>query len=165
MAAVNSPIQPVWYAVIASCMAAIAPVLTWWMARKDKEQDWKRQDALADRQLAAHKVQEQSNQVIDSKLDAIHTLNNGAAKAGLERELDDAVAKLVMLKLIASLQKGKIDPDAQSLIEDTKKKIERLKKAIADHERQTVIAEKHIDNAAPIPSPSSPGLPSPKTLY
>lgn len=98
----------------------------------------------------------------DGKLDAIHTLNNGAARAGLERELDDAKAKLVMLNLIARLQKGPLDPDAQGLIEDTKKKIARLEKAIADHDRQTVIAEKHIDNAAPIPSPS---LPSPKTLY
>lgn len=162
-AAINSPIEPVWYAVIASIVAAITPLLTAWMHRQNKAQDWKRQDEVADRLIksneASAKVAESTNKVIDGKLDAIHTLNNGAAKAGLERELDDAVAKLVMLKLIASLQKGPIDPDAQGLIEDTKKKIERLKKAIADHDRQTVIAEKHIDDGNAVPSPS------PKTLY
>ena len=142
-------IEPVWYAVIASIVAAITPLLTAWMHRQNKAQDWKRQDEVADRLLKANAQVVNTSKVIDGKLDAIHVLTNGTVRAGLERELDDARAKLVMLRIIAGLQKGAVDPDAQGLIEDTKKKIARIEKALADHERQTVIAEDHIESAKP----------------
>lgn len=104
--------EPVWYAVISAVMAAvITPLLTWWMARKNKVQDWKRQDQLADRLLRA-------NEVIDGKLDGMAEVVKQVEQQGNSVALELKRTNMVNTRRLATAESS---PGNNALAEEAEK--------------------------------------------
>lgn len=154
--------QTVLIALIVFTGSVIGPLLlallTGRQRRKEKEQDYKRQDEVARRvekvakkaATAAGRVSTvattlvASNSETNKKLDVIHTLVNSNMTKAMQGELDANIVTLASLKELIELKKaaGK-EPtkEALSAIETVEKNIHELKLSMTDRAKQSKKAE------------------------
>jgi hypothetical protein len=102
---------PVYVALIVALGAAFS---AWWNTRsrrKDKEQDWARQDAVAAQAakaaellLVANERVAQTAEVTNGKLDVIHTLVNSNMTAAMQAQLVALQGQLVLMNRVATLK-------------------------------------------------------------
>lgn len=170
-------------ALIVAVPASLSPlVLRWWDSksiadakekeaeerRTDKEQDWARQDAVADKLIASNaKVAasaKASSDIIaasaaltEEKLaelkvgqDQVHTLVNSNLTAAMEAQLEALEGKLIVQVQMHEYKKEagkKLEPEAIASMEETTRKIADLKKSLEERAIQTKIADKKVEEA------------------
>lgn len=140
----------IWLALIVAVPAivtgAIAPLATVLITnrsrRKDKEQDWARQDAVAAQAREAARLLLDANervaattQVTNAKLDVIHTLVNSNMTAAMQAELDATVRELAMMGEVIELKRANgHEPSVNTLatFKATELRIGELKATLAD---------------------------------
>jgi hypothetical protein len=172
--------EPVILALIIAVPAALSPIaIRWWDSksladakareaaerRADKEQDWARQDAVAEKLLASNAIVTTSAKkllasselvvasasVTEERLKEIvigqkqiHTLVNSNLTAAKQAQLEALEAKLIVQKEMADfrLDNGKpVDEEAKADMEATAIKIAELKAELNDRLQQTAQAE------------------------
>lgn len=129
--------------------------------RKDKEEDWERQDRLAKAAhetaiLAANSLADSSKEIAavareqfeitDNKLDVIHQLVNSNLTAAMEGEMEALVGQralmVEMLDLKATSGQPDVSPETKKVLYQIDLKIAELRIALADREIQTPKEEK-----------------------
>jgi len=118
--------------------------------RKNKEQDWARQDAVAAQAAKAAELLRQNNQVVAEtaaatrkQLSTIHALVNSTLTAAIQGRLDANKKGLSFLRRIIELNRAQnIEPDVATLaeIEVSEKEIVSLELDIADRLQQAKVA-------------------------
>jgi hypothetical protein len=117
-------------------------VLAWQLNRnaaKVQAADWARQDAVADRLLAANERVAESTKSTNGKLDVIHALVNSNMTSAMQGEHDAMVRELAMMReVIALKQANGHAPGVETLatIEATERKIADLDAILADRQQQ-----------------------------
>lgn len=133
-------------AIPAIITGAVAPLATVLIAnrgrRKDKEQDWARQDAVAAQAAEAAKLLLAANERVaataeaaNAKLDVIHTLVNSNLTAAMQAELDATVRELAMMNEVIDLKRANgHEPSVNTLatVKATELRISELKATLAD---------------------------------
>ncbi len=146
--------EGIWLALIVAMTTAvtttITPVsmalITARTARRDKLEDYARQDAVAAKAAEAAKLLIAANVRVEAsargtsdKLDAIHSLVNSNMTAAMQAELDATVRELAMMREVIELKRtaGK-EPSPESLAakEMTKTRIAELTAALNDRRTQ-----------------------------
>ncbi len=140
----------IWLALIVAVPAivtgAIAPLATVLITnrsrRKDKEQDWARQDAVAAQAAEAAKLLLAANERVaettattNAKLDVIHVLVNSSMTAAMQAELDATVRELAMMGEVIELKRANgHEPSIAALaaVKTTELRIGELKATLAD---------------------------------
>lgn len=140
--------------LIALVVAVIGPVILSYLnglqRRKEKEQDYARQDEVAAKVVEAAKKVAKTAKTSDKKLDEIHILVNSNMTAAMQAELDARIGQLLLMKEVIELKKalGKTPlKDALVAVESTEEKITELRTKLADRLRQTKLAEKQVESA------------------
>lgn len=163
--------EAVWLALIVAVPAAVVPVVTMVLTRrqnrKDKQADWARQDEVAkqaaeaarlllDRQEAtARKVAlvavtaaetatavEEHGAAQDRQLERIHVLVNSQATAQIESELNITRQNLALTKRIAAMRAEAGDTATEDeAIVAIEARVAELEAVLADRERQTHVAD------------------------
>lgn len=163
-------------AIVVAFSSVIAPV---WLAhatgkqrRKEKAEDYAREDAVAARLLKAQsetadaivvaneattratrevgKAAAERTQVINGKLDVIHTLVNSQMTAALQAEFDAINLHLIALKEISSLKEeaGRTpSKEASALIKATQIKLDELREVLATRREQDAVAQAQIEQS------------------
>lgn len=131
--------EAIWLALIVAIPATLTPpIAAWWTnrtRRQEKEEDWARQDKVAERLLEEGKKNAQSvakvaevaaetAKVTDKKLDQIHTVVNSQFTAIKKALLRATERELVLLTHIAGKRPTK---DQAAEIEATQKQIKELR--------------------------------------
>jgi hypothetical protein len=142
-------------------LAILSSYLTNRARRKEKVEDWKRQDEVADRvKEAATLVQEVAKTAAETTTDTngkldelkkgqkqIHTLVNSNLTASMRRELDATVRELAgMNELVAVKRKLGDEPSEATLttIKVTEETIRELTATLNDRNTQTLIADRNL---------------------
>lgn len=140
-AAINGRVDPsVWIALIAvigSIAALLTPLYSSRQRRKEKIEDWRRQDEITKRQ--------------DSKLDSINTLVDGHMTASMQATLIEMTTALALMKEVVDLKKTarkKVSPESLAVIHHMEEKIATLSKDLAKREADAKEAGLHITTAA-----------------
>jgi hypothetical protein len=134
--------------VVAIC-STVGPVLVALVQsrnrRKEKAQDYAREDAVAERAaVAARLLAVNTQKVVDStqethdKLDVIHVLVNSNMTAAMQAELDATVREAAMIQEVIDLKRNHgIEPTVEALatLESARKKISELRAELADRLR------------------------------
>lgn len=145
-------------ASIAIFASVTAPLLLIYVTGRqkaiDRAADWARQDAVAakaqeaaDRLLIQNERVAKSTRKTQEQLDVIHTLVNSDKTAAMQREADDAEARLILLLEINRLHVAAgNEPSAESLaaIKATEQKIEALNAELEDRYRQQRAIESQL---------------------
>lgn len=133
---------------VALIVSVIAPIITGlitsWVHRSEKKQDWQRQDAVAKQaREAAALLLINNNRVAAAaeaateKLDVIHTLVNSNLTTSLRSELNATKLTLQTLKEIMELRKVQgTEPSEEVLriIQETQTKVNSLQRSLSDRE-------------------------------
>lgn len=155
----------IWVAVIAAVSAlsgVVSPLvlvlLTGYIRRKEKAQDYERQDAVAkvlmerqDRAAAAvakvastlevnTKTAAETSEATQTQLKAIHTLVNSNMTTEMKNNLDTTRRELVLLNHVVDLDRAAgREPSVETLaeIKSTEDKIVELQSAVADRLEKT----------------------------
>jgi protein involved in sex pheromone biosynthesis len=168
-------------AVFASVTAPLLlTLLTSRQRRAEKEQDYKREDdreeereekamaraavvaaaaeAVREKAEEAARLLQENNVVTKSRLDSldagverVHTLVNSDKTAALQRDLDSAKEKLILLTEIVELKRAAgLNPHAETsgAIAETKRRISELGIELDDRHRQATLAEKQMQEHA-----------------
>ncbi len=144
--------------LVAVVVSVIAPVIQSHFVnrarRYEKKLDWQRQDEVAAKAeeaakllLAANELVAENANVINGKLDQIHTLVNSNMTAAMKAELEATVQKLVLMRKIVDRDRAddiKVLPEALKAIRDVEEKIEELTATLNDRLRQTAIADSKV---------------------
>lgn len=160
----------VWLALIVAFFGAASPLLLSWLTnrnvRKNREQDWKRQDEVANRaaeasrkmlsrQDAATAAQEEATrtavvarQQSFALQSATHTLVNSNYGVVLKAELDSTKRELAALREIMALKAAagqQPSVEALSVIETAERRIVELEAILADRHRKDELAMAQIE--------------------
>jgi predicted RNase H-like nuclease (RuvC/YqgF family) len=103
--------------------------------RQEKLEDWRRQDEVAARLLAATKH-------TDEVLDTIHTLVNSNMTAAMQSDLNSMKAQLALMKQVFRLT-GKVAQDPS--IEVVEARIAELTSQLEDRQKAQERAERKLD--------------------
>lgn len=147
--------DPVWLALIAAFTAGIAGLSAYlqsWLTarntRREKIEDYARQDAVAAAALAAAeklavKLEEASSDT-SKKLDTIHTLVNSSMTAAMQTALDSLRLQLPMMLEIIELKKtAGLEPSI-----DTLASVKALREQIAKMQSDITLREEAAASAA-----------------
>lgn len=123
----------VWIAVIASVLSPMVLLLRDGAqrkeARKDKQLEWARQDAVVKQ--------------TDAKLDELHKLGNSQLDRAYRAELDSAEAYLAVLLELKALKGGEPTVEALAVIRSTEVKINELKTTLAERAKEAAVRTEH----------------------
>jgi hypothetical protein len=164
--------QAVWIALIVAAPAAAVPVLVAWITgvqrRKEKKQDYARQDAVADRLAArqdaiAAKAAEKAELLLDAnervahtamltqeKLDVIHVLVNSNMTAAMQAELtamEEVLAMRLELAEDRTAAGQQPRPELLAAITNARSKVAELRSALSDRMEQTKVADARAERA------------------
>lgn len=127
--------------ILALVVSVVAPLVlllgTNHAARRLKQQDWDREDIVAERAAAAMALLATGNELASKKLDVIHTLVNSDMTRALEGQLAALEAQRILL----------LDDDTSdrtAAVESVAEQIEALKTTLADRAEQTALADMQI---------------------
>jgi len=152
--------QPIYLALIVAIptilSATVSPIIMSLInnrnRRKEKQEDYARQDAVAEQAAKAAKLLVAANErvadtakVTNGKLDVIHTLVNSNMTAAMQAELDARLENLALLLEVVEMKRAAgHSPNEETLvlIETTKRKITELKSSLGDRLKQSSEAEK-----------------------
>jgi len=119
--------------------------------RKDKQEDWKREDMVAAKAAEAAKLLLAANERVASqaerandKLDVIHTLVNSNVTKEMEARLEGSRRELAGLREIVELRKASgQEPTEEALatIISTEENVHELENDLADRRRQQTVVE------------------------
>ncbi len=150
--------EPVWLALIAAATGILSPLLLAALMnssrRRDKKQDYDRQDAVAekaqgvaDQAAEAAKLLVAANERVaattadtNSKLDVIHVLVNSNMTAAMQAEHDARSESLVLMLEIAELKRSAgmdLLPEAAQAIAITKVRIAELRATLDERQAHT----------------------------
>ena len=150
-----------WLAVIAAVTSGtISPLLLSMLTnrqrRRDKLEDWARQDAVAAQAAAAAELLLAANErvasgtkVTNDKLDVIHTLVNSSMTAAVQAEHDATVRELAMMREVVALHRAagrEVSGESLAAIAATESKIAELKTTLADRLAQSKIVEAQLSD-------------------
>jgi hypothetical protein len=128
-------VQQNWQVLIVGGFALLTLIYQGWSARRDKREDWKREDAVAARAvIVARKADgvaadlKDSNVQTDQKLDVIHGLVNSNVTALIETAKD---RELVILHLLQA-----VDPVDEAEVRSTRDKIGELETQLAERRKK-----------------------------
>lgn len=162
--------ENVYLALIVAIPALLSPLLlawlTNWNARKDRKQDWQRQDEVASRAAEASRKllasQEAARAALDintrsadlsrreiySQLTALHTLGNSHTTALIRAELDSTRRELAALREIMAIKIGaghKPSVEALAVIETAERRIAELETLMAERKLTDELAMAQIE--------------------
>ncbi len=134
------------YLVVAVTATVVSPlilaVITNSQHRRDRKEDWRRQDEVRDQAAKAAELLIISNNsttnianATNRKLDIIHTLVNSNMTAAMQAELDATVREVAMMKEVIALNiaAGRSpSSESEAAIKLTQGKINELKAALKD---------------------------------
>lgn len=130
---------------------AVMALIMNYARRKEKEQDYKREDAVAARAEEVKRLLLVTNERVaasavrtDIKLDVIHGLVDGGMTAALMSERNAVVMQLAMMKELIGIRLAsgtEPSPEALAAIDHTEVKIAELDANLIDRIRQTRAAE------------------------
>jgi len=133
-------------AVASMLSSLLLATLTNRQRRREKLEDYARQDAVADKAaeaakllLAANERVAETAKITNGKLDVIHTLVNSNMTAAMQSELDATVREhAMMVEVVALKRNAGQEPNVTSLaaIEATERKIAELQAALRDRLKQ-----------------------------
>lgn len=158
-------------ALIVAVPAMLSPLLLSWLtnrnARKDREQDWARQDQVANRvaEVSRQLLARQESTAIAleksmlattiareqtfSQLDAISTMVDGNVTVVLQAELESTQRELTALREIMEIKRTAgqtASADATMVIATAVKRIVELQKLLADRRERDAVARSQIDS-------------------
>jgi hypothetical protein len=123
--------------------------------RRDKEQDYARQDAVAAQAAEAARLLLESNEKAaegvsetNQKLDVIHTLVNSNMTAAMESELGALTRELAMMREVIGLKEAagrKPTPEALKEIERGRDKIAEVQAMLEDRRKQQEIINGQVE--------------------
>jgi len=131
---------------IVAVSSAVAPLLvtivTSYTRRRERAQDYERQDAVAAQVKKAAESLVQSNAVVaataevtNKKLDVIHILVNSNMTAAMQAELDATVREIAMMREVIALNRSagrEPHEEAVAAVEATEHKINELRANLSD---------------------------------
>jgi hypothetical protein len=166
----NAPASTLSLAIVGLVTLLITTIVPWWLARKAKQQDWDREDKVAEQAAQAAKLLLAANErvagtsaVMNGKLDVIqegqkviHTLVNSNLTSEMEERLASDERGLVSLNEIVRLnrlQGHEPSHEARAVIQSTEKRIGELKSKLKDRfEQQQKIDEQTNTHTAAVVS-------------
>jgi hypothetical protein len=166
-----------WYAIIISFFSAVSPLtlayLTNKHTRRDRAEDWARQDAVAlhaaraaELLLADNKKVAATTALVITKLDVVHTLVNSTLTEAMQSEYEAVKRELVLLNEIVALNKvaGR-EPSNAALLEISQAeiKIGELSQALADRLKAATQAAMQVKAAMPLVAMTKNGSGMPST--
>lgn len=165
--------ENVYLALIVAVPAMLSPLLLSWLtnrnSRRDREQEWERQDRVAERAAEASRkllarqdtaiaVQEEAlraattdRALTQSQLKALHTLGNSGLTAALKAELNSTRRELTALREIMTLKVAAGRPsngNTKVVIEMAERRIEELETNLADRKSKDELATAQVEEGA-----------------
>lgn len=129
------PTEAVWLAAI----VLLSTVINAWLRRKEKREDWARQDEVAKRVKKVAEVVEQQQGNVVGRLEQIHTLVN----TGRANDKKQNLGLLLQLK-------ARDERDGIPITEEMTEAIAQLESDIAEIERATALGEAQAGTSRPI---------------
>lgn len=127
--------------ILALVVSVIAPLVLALVsnrhARKMKEQDWAREDIVAERAERATKLLAAGNEVLKKQNDVIHTLVNNQMTKAYKAQLAALEANLILLR-------DAVGPERTAAIGSVSDQIAVLKGTLKDRAEQTAIADMQV---------------------
>lgn len=159
--------EAVQLALIVAIPAILSPLILAWLTNRNtmklKEQDYLRQDAVAQAALdAAAKLEKKlaaTSTETNKKLDVIHTLVNSSMTAAMQTALDSLKTQIpMMLEIIDLKKKAGLEPsvDALASVKSIREQITKLEADIAARiEAAASAAQTVVTTVAIVPGPSA----------
>lgn len=163
----SDPVMLALIGVFTAGVAGLSAILQSWLtarnARKEKLEDYARQDQVAAAALtAAEKLQEKLDETSDEsskKLDTIHTLVNSSMTAAMQTTLESLKMQLpMMLEIIELKKKAGLEPSVDTLaaVKAIRAKISELETDIAKRiEAAASAASTVVATVAIVPGPTT----------
>lgn len=147
----------VWVALIVGLSTAFTAYWNTRSRRMEKEQNWKREDevaekaaAVADTLIVSNERAARSAEQANGKLDVIHTLVNSNMTAAMEAQLVALQGQLVMMNRLAEIEDPTVDEAAA--IKAVVSQIAELTASLRDRLAATTHAEQQLQQQQQQPS-------------
>lgn len=151
--------EAVYVALIVAVPAVISPallaVITGRQRRREKLEDYARQDAVATRLLDANRrvaaMAAEASEATQGQLRQIHTLVNANLTKAQQQELDATVAMAVSMQEVIDLKRTLgVEPSLEALeaLATARARVTELSRDVAHRIEQTKVGEQQVANTA-----------------